>query len=66
MTTLRSKQRVLALCALIAEEKDLGKFAVLVSELNDAFENDERKVEHAGRTAKVSYISSPAASTQRV
>jgi len=47
MKTSHSKERLLALCALIAEEKDPGKFLLLVQELNSAFENQERKVENA-------------------
>jgi len=46
MITPHSNERVLALCALIVEEKDPRKFLHLVRELNDAFENAERKVEH--------------------
>jgi hypothetical protein len=47
---------------LIAEEKDPGKFLLLVRELNDAFENVGVKFEHARpttarRTANVSNIS---------
>ena len=62
MTTSHSNDRVMALCALIAEEKDPGKFLLLVRELNDAFENVGVKFEHAQsttarRTAKVSSIS---------
>ena len=43
------------LCALIADEKDSVKFLLLVRELNDAFENEGVKVEHAlsdGRVAQ--------------
>jgi hypothetical protein len=47
MKTSHSKKRFLALCALIAEEKDPGKFLLLVQELNSAFENEERKVKNA-------------------
>lgn len=62
MTTLHSKERAFALCALIAEEKDPDKLLLLVSELNDVLESDERKVEPAGRTAKVT---SPQATPMR-
>ena len=51
MTTSHSNERVLALCALIAEEKDPGKFLLLVRELNDAFENVGVKFERARPTA---------------
>jgi hypothetical protein len=60
MATLHSNERVLALCALITEEKDPGKFQLLVHELNDALENAERKAQlatTAHRTANVSDIS---------
>jgi hypothetical protein len=60
MKTSHSNQRVLALCALIAEEKEPEKFLLLVHELNDAFENKERGVENARLTSarpKVSVIS---------
>jgi hypothetical protein len=40
-------ERMLTLCALIAEEKDPVKFLLHVRELNDAFENEGRKVEYA-------------------
>jgi hypothetical protein len=62
MTTPHSNERLFALCALIAEEKDPGKFLLLVHELNNAFESSERNVEDARlnsarRRAKVSVIS---------
>ena len=47
MKTSHSNERLLALCALIAEEKDPGKFLLLVQELNSAFENEQREVETA-------------------
>jgi hypothetical protein len=65
MTKLHWNERVVALCTLIAEEKDPAKFALLASQLKDALENNERKVERAGRTAKVSYISPQATPMQR-
>ena len=63
MTTPHLNERVLALCALIAKEKDPGKFLLLVSKLTDVFENAGVKFEHAKstttarRTAKVHNIS---------
>ena len=65
MQTPHLTERMLTLCALIVEEKDPGKFLLLVRELNDAFENGERKVKHARltttrHTAKVLNISSQA------
>jgi len=62
MTSPHLNERVLALCALIVEEKDPGKFQVLVRELDDAFEKMGVHFEHAGSTtahrkANVSYIS---------
>ena len=64
MTTPHLNERVLALCALIAEEKDPGKFLLLVRELDDAFEKMGVKFEHAQSTtahrkANVSYIYCP-------
>ena len=61
MTTPHLNERVLALCALISEEKDPGKFLLLVRELDDAFEKMGAKFEHARSTtahrkANVSYI----------
>jgi hypothetical protein len=47
MITPHMTERMLALCALIAEEKDPSKFLRLVLELNDAFENGGAGVEHA-------------------
>ena len=62
MITPHSNERLLALCALIAQEKDHGKFLLLVRELNDALENRGVEFEHAQSTtarstAKVSNIS---------
>jgi len=62
MTAPHLNERVLALCALIAEEKDPGKFLLLVRDLNDAFEKMDVEFEHARtpaahRVANVSYIS---------
>jgi hypothetical protein len=51
MKTSHSNQRLLALCALIAEEKDPDKFLLLVHELNDAFENKERGVGNSHLTS---------------
>ncbi len=53
MTTLHAKERAWALCGLIAEEKNSDKLLLLVSELNDVLEEDDRKVEPASRTAQV-------------
>lgn len=47
MTTPHMTERMLTLCALIADEKDPVKFLLLVRELNDAFENEGLRVEHA-------------------
>ena len=49
MKTSHPKERLLALCALIAEEKDSGKFLLLVHELKNAFE--ESGVENIASTA---------------
>ena len=62
MTAPHLNERVLALCALIAEEKDPGKFLLLVRELDDAFEKmgvefETARTPTAHRTAYVSYIS---------
>jgi hypothetical protein len=62
MKTSHSNDRLLALCALIAEEKDPGKFQLLVHELNNALESRDRRVENAQLPsehprAKVSVIS---------
>ena len=54
MITPHSNERVLVLCALIAEEKDHGKFLLLVRELNDAFENGRVKFERATSTTTAS------------
>ena len=50
MMTPHMKEHMLALCALIVEEKDHDKFLRLVVELNDAFENGSAGVEHAPST----------------
>jgi len=50
MMTPHMKERMLALCALIAEEKDHDRFLRLVVELNDAFEDGSAGVEHASST----------------
>ena len=62
MASPHMTERMLTLCALIAEEKDPVKFLFLVRELNDVFENEGVKVEHARptsarRTATVRNIS---------
>ena len=64
MTTRHLNERVSSLCALIAEEKDPGKFTLLVTELLSALENDGRKVECASRTSTARYISPQAPPTQ--
>ena len=61
MSAPHMTERMLTVCALIAEEKDHFKFLVLVRELNDMF-NESVKVEHARsttarRTARASNIS---------
>lgn len=50
MFTPHLTQRVQALCASIAEEKDPAKFLLLVRELNDVFENGGAEFEHAQST----------------
>ena len=64
MSTPHMTERMLTVCALIAEEKDPVKFLVLVRELNDMF-SESVKVEHARsttalRTARVRNISQQA------
>jgi hypothetical protein len=51
MMTPHMKERMLVLCALIAEEKDHDKFLRLVVELNDVFEDGSAGVEPASSTA---------------
>jgi hypothetical protein len=54
MTTTHSNERVFVLCALIVEEKDPGKFLLLVRELDDAFETMGVKFERATSTTPAS------------
>lgn len=62
MITPDDKERISFLCALIAEEKDPGRFLLLVQELSALLENTPLRAEHvqpttALRRAKLRIIS---------